>query len=108
MARYTRENQGNVAALQVPEKLADWGHLVYRPGRAIAILILVTAAVLALIDGEPLFQRTTTVIILGIIPASLIWVGTIVVYRALRDISAVYRSTSMILRRHLRKLVHVS
>ena len=90
MARYTRANQENVAAPQVPEQLADRDHLLYRPGRAIAILILVTAAVLALIDSEPIFQRTTTVIILGIIPASLIWVGTIVIHRTLRDISAVY------------------
>jgi hypothetical protein len=82
-------------------QLARWNRRLRRAGVGFATLILAAATAFALIDVEPVFQRAASVIILGIIPASLTWLGTALICRMLTEASLLFDSTATVVRRIL-------
>ena len=81
-------------------KLARWGRIVYWTGVIFAVLILGIAMMFALLDKEPIFQRAASVVVLGIMPALIIWGSGFVVFIILKAASAVYGRTATALQRN--------
>ena len=83
-----------------PQELARWGRILYWTGLIFAVLIFGMAIMFAMVDNrESLFQRAASVIVLGVIPALMIWAGGYIIFMILRATSAVYDWTATALRR---------
>jgi|SRR5271168_4287591 len=94
-----RKRDEKLAVYEGARKLAKWGRVLYWTGRILAILILGLAVLFAGLDREPFFQRVASVLVLGVVPAVLVWGGGFVIYNLLKDASALYDWTATALRR---------
>jgi len=75
-------------------KLAQWGHGFYWTAIVLAIVILATTIIFAVLDKEPLFQRVASVFVLGVIPAVLIWGAALVICSLLKEAGSLYNWTA--------------
>src|SRR5450755_3596082 len=83
-----------------PQELARWGRILYWTGAIFAVLILGMAIMFALADNrEGIFQRAASVIVLGVIPALVIWGGGYIIFIILKATGAVYDWTATALQR---------
>jgi hypothetical protein len=104
---YRRKRESTDVLLAISEgarKLARWGHIFYWSGVTFAIPILSMAIIFALLDREPIFQRVASVLVLGVIPALLIWGSGFIICNMLRAASALYNPTATALRRVISSL----
>jgi hypothetical protein len=87
MARVSAENR--LPITDGARKLFRWGRNLYWTGVILAVSILSMAVIFAFLDSEPIFQRATSVVVLGVIPALMVWGSGLVIFIILRAASSV-------------------
>lgn len=94
MASPAGQCDDNPGISKVARKLAEWGYTLYCTGKSIAILLVGLAMIFAVFDTEPVYLRVASVVILGAIPALLVWGGAFVIYNLLRGASSLCDRTA--------------
>lgn len=104
MASPVRKRSGMPIISNNARRLAQWGRIAYWTGTIFSILIFGMAMLFAILDIEPIFQRVTSVLILGAIPALLVRGGAFAAYHLLKEASSHYDRTATALRWFSRRL----